>query len=45
MLLTPDRSLVWDAERLLAWPAVTPPRPREMTADEWQALLEAQPWL
>ncbi len=46
LLLTPDRSLRWDGERLLAAPGqVSGRQPADMTPDAWRAVLEAQPWL
>lgn len=44
ILLTPDRSMRWDGERLLSAPAV-PPSPGEHTSDDdWPQLLDALPW-
>lgn len=46
ILLTSDRSLHWDGERLLSAPAVAPMQPpRAFTSDEdWARVLEALPW-
>jgi DNA polymerase len=44
ILLTPDRSMRWDGQRLLSAPAI-PPLPRAwLTDEEWAGVLEAMPW-
>jgi DNA polymerase len=44
ILLTPDRSMRWDGQRLLSAPAI-PPLPRAwLTDEEWSGVLEAMPW-
>lgn len=46
LLMTPDRSLRWNGERLLAAPGLVPHQhPADMTPDAWRVVLEAQPWL
>jgi probable DNA metabolism protein len=47
ILLTPDRSLRWDGERLLSAPAVAPmQQPLAVTNDgDWSRVLEALPWV
>lgn len=46
ILLTPDRSLRWDGERLLSAPAVAPMQPpmAETSDEDWARVLEALPW-
>lgn len=47
ILLTPDRSLRWDGERLLSAPAVAPMQPplAATSDDDWERVLEALPWV
>nr|WP_255428160.1 DUF4130 domain-containing protein [Ramlibacter cellulosilyticus] len=47
VLLTPDRSMRWDGEKLLSAPAVAPlPDPLVGRSErEWAAMLDAMPWL
>ena len=47
ILLTPDRSMRWDGERLLSAPAVAPPQdPFAVRRDEeWAQVLQALPWV
>ena len=47
ILLTPDRSMRWDGDKLLSAPAVAPGRhPMAARTDaEWAQVLEALPWL
>jgi probable DNA metabolism protein len=46
LLLTPDRSLRWDGERLLMAPAIQPAaHPARVTREAWLQSLEALPWL
>jgi DNA polymerase len=46
LLLTPDRSLRWDGERLLAAPGLPAgQQPANVPPAAWPALLEAQSWL
>jgi DNA polymerase len=46
LLLTPDRSLRWDGERMLAAPGLPPEQqPAAVPAEAWQEVLEAQAWL
>lgn len=47
ILLTPDRSMRWDGERLLSAPAVAPMQdPAGVRSDEeWARVLEALPWV
>jgi probable DNA metabolism protein len=46
ILLTPDRSMRWDGERLLSAPAVAPLQQPAATLDDagWARLLDALPW-
>jgi probable DNA metabolism protein len=45
ILLTPDRSLRWDGEKLLSAPAIAPmQRGESVTEEDWQRVLEALPW-
>jgi DNA polymerase len=47
ILLTPDRSMRWDGERLLSAPAVAPLQGSERTMmdEDWARALEGLPWL
>ena len=47
MILTPDRSLRWDGERLLSAPAVAPMQDAQAVRSdaEWGAVLEKLPWV
>ena len=46
VLLTPERSLRWDSERLLAAPGLAPDqRPGALTKEGWLRVLESLPWL
>ena len=47
ILLTPDRSMRWDGERLLSAPAVAPLQQAaaEVSDAEWARVLDAMPWL
>jgi probable DNA metabolism protein len=47
VLLTPDRSLLWNGERLLSAPAVAPMQdPNAPSAEaDWSAVLEKLPWV
>lgn len=45
VLLTPDRSMRWDGQRLLSAPAVPPLPDAPLSDGEWTQLLEAMPWL
>jgi DNA polymerase len=46
LLLTPERSLRWDGERLLAAPGLLPhEQPGNVSPSAWPAVLEAQTWL
>jgi DNA polymerase len=46
ILLTPDRSMRWDGERLLSAPAVAPQQQADAVRDdeEWGRVLETLPW-
>jgi probable DNA metabolism protein len=46
LLLTPDRSLLWDGKRLLSAPAIAPMQdPTTVPTDaEWSAVLDKLPW-
>ena len=45
ILLTPDRSMRWDGEKLLSAPAVAPMRNGETITDaDWGRVLDALPW-
>ena len=46
ILLTPDRSMRWDGQKLLSAPAVAPmEHGRPMSDTDWAHVLEALPWL
>jgi DNA polymerase len=47
IVLTPDRSMRWDGERLLSAPGLPPPHqaPGALSDGEWARLLEALPWV
>jgi probable DNA metabolism protein len=46
LLLTPDRSLLWNGERLLSAPAVAPMQDMQASRseEEWSGVLEKLPW-
>jgi probable DNA metabolism protein len=46
ILLTPDRSMRWEAGKLLSAPAVAPQQHPDAvrTGDDWARVLEAMPW-
>jgi probable DNA metabolism protein len=46
ILLTPDRSMRWDGERLLSSPAVAPMQNAQaLTDSDWARVLQALPWI
>jgi probable DNA metabolism protein len=46
VMLTPDRSVRWDGERLLAAPGLPPAQqPKNVRAEDWPAVLESQTWI
>jgi probable DNA metabolism protein len=45
ILLTPDRSMRWDGEKLQSAPAIAPmQRGESVTEEDWSRVLEALPW-
>ena len=44
ILLTPDRSMRWDGERLLSAPAVAPVPGEPVRDEDWSRRLDALPW-
>lgn len=44
ILLTPDRGMHWDGERLLSAPGIPPPPTGGRPEHDWAPLLDALPW-